>query len=53
MIAGGIRTHYYLRIPNVGDAVNPDLISALSGRPTVWTGDLGEPHLLATFGMRR
>jgi len=48
MIAGGIRTHYYLRIPNVGDAVNPDLISALSGRPTVWTGDLGEPHLLAT-----
>jgi len=48
MIAGAIRTHYYLRIPNVGDAVNPDLISALSGRPTVWTSDFGEPHLLAT-----
>lgn len=48
MTGGAIRTHYYLRIPNVGDAINPDLISALSGRPTVWTGDLSEPHLLAT-----
>jgi hypothetical protein len=48
MAHGAIRTHYYLRIPNVGDAINPDLITAMSGRPTVWTGDFSEPHLLAT-----
>lgn len=38
---------YFIRIPNVGDAINPSLISALTGRNVRHTADRTAPHLLA------
>ena len=38
---------YFIRVPNVGDAINPSLISALSGRKVQHAADRTAPHLLA------
>jgi len=46
-----ILTAYFLRIPNVGDRINPALIRALSGQQAVWTDDFSKPHLLACGSM--
>ena len=41
-----IRIHYFLRIPNIGDLINPTVVSAIAGEQTVHVGtDI--PHLLA------
>lgn len=45
--SGGIRISYFLRIPNVGDLINPSLITALTGEHTCHVRQLEEPHLLA------
>lgn len=47
MFARPIQLRYFLRIPNVGDRVNPDLIEALTGCPAVYSKRTNEPHLLA------
>lgn len=46
--AGPVRLRYFLRIPNVGDRINPPLVSALCGAETRFTVDAGRPHLLCT-----
>lgn len=38
---------YFIRIPNVGDTINPSLISALTGRQVRYATDRTEPHVLA------
>lgn len=47
-----VRLAYFVRIPNVGDLVNPALVTALSGLPTVHSRD-GAGHLLAIGSMMR
>ena len=47
-IAPPIRTAYFLRIPNVGDMVNSDIVTALTGRPVVHVAPSVKPHLLAS-----
>jgi hypothetical protein len=42
-----VRLAYFLRIPNVGDRVNPAIVTAISGIGTTFTSDLALPHLLA------
>ncbi len=42
-----IGLHYFLRIPNVGDLINPSVVAAVSGCPTAWTANRARPHLLA------
>jgi hypothetical protein len=42
---------YFLRIPNVGDRINPSLISALTGRDVRHIADRTAPHLLAIGSM--
>ncbi len=42
-----IRTAYFIRIPNVGDAVNPSLVNAITGQAVCHIGGQGGPHLLA------
>ena len=42
-----IRTAYFIRIPNVGDLVNPSLVAAIAGRAVCHAVDRGAPHLLA------
>lgn len=42
-----IRTAYFLRIPNVGDRVNPSVVTALTGRAVSRFAGHDEPHLLA------
>ena len=43
-----VRLKYYLRIPNVGDIVNPDIIERLTTVPTQYSKSDNKPHLLAT-----
>lgn len=43
---GPVRLRYFLRIPNVGDRLNPTLVSALTGAATRFTVDQRLPHLL-------
>ncbi|HHZ08727.1 MAG TPA: polysaccharide pyruvyl transferase family protein [Rhizobiales bacterium] len=45
-----LRLTYFVRIPNVGDLVNPPLVTALSGVPTVHSRGAGG-HLLAIGSM--
>lgn len=42
-----LRLSYFLRIPNVGDRINPDLVSALTGIETCHTRGNEAPYLLA------
>jgi glycosyltransferase involved in cell wall biosynthesis len=42
-----VPTAYFVRIPNVGDLINPALISYLTGRNVRHTSDRAAPHLLA------
>ncbi len=42
-----VRLNYFLRIPNVGDRINPAIVTAISKRPTVHVAGAGEPHLIA------
>jgi hypothetical protein len=42
-----LRLGYFLRIPNVGDRINPSLITSLTGRTTQFVTDYSQPHLLA------
>jgi Polysaccharide pyruvyl transferase len=42
-----IRLSYFFRIPNVGDRINPAIVSAVSGHPTVHVAGGLLPHLLA------
>lgn len=44
---GPVRIRYFLRIPNVGDRVNPLVIGGLSGTTTRHVPDADLPHLLA------
>ena len=46
-IERAIRAAYFIRIPNVGDRVNPSIITALTGRPVSRFAGQHEPHLLA------
>jgi hypothetical protein len=41
-----IRMHYFVRVPNVGDLVNPALVAAIAGKQTVRSRS--GPHLLAS-----
>lgn len=43
---GPVRIRYFLRIPNVGDRVNPLVIGGLSGTATRHVPDAELPHLL-------
>jgi Polysaccharide pyruvyl transferase len=45
--SSAIRTAYFLRVPNVGDRINADIVEALTGVPTLRVRDLRTPHLLA------
>ena len=45
-----IRLHYFVRIPNIGDLINPTLVGAMTGEQTVRAGS-DIPHLLATGSM--
>lgn len=47
-----LRLTYFIRIPNVGDLVNPPLVTALSGVPTVHSRGAGG-HLLAAGSVMR
>ncbi|MGI8738817.1 MAG: glycosyltransferase [Gammaproteobacteria bacterium] len=38
---------YFLRVNNIGDRINPAIVGAMAGRPTLWAGDRIRPHLLA------
>ncbi len=42
-----IRVAYFLRIPNVGDTINPSLVTAITGRGVAHAAGENEPHLLA------
>jgi hypothetical protein len=45
--AAAVRLLYFLRIPNVGDRVNPAVVTGLTGIHTRFTADPTVPHLLA------
>ena len=47
-----LRLTYFIRIPNVGDLINPPLVTALAGVPTVHSRG-GGGHLLAIGSMMR
>jgi hypothetical protein len=51
MICRPLRLRYFIRIPNVGDRINPAIVTELTGRQTVWVGAGAEPHLLAAGSM--
>jgi len=38
---------HFLRVNNIGDAVGPDLVSHLAGRPTLYSSDATRPRLFA------
>ena len=42
-----IRTAYFLRIPNVGDRINPSIVRALTGRAARHFSGQHQPHLTA------
>ena len=42
-----LRLNYFLRIPNVGDRINPTIVTAVSKRPTVHVAGVQVPHLVA------
>src|SRR3954469_22162404 len=42
-----LRLNYFLRIPNVGDRINPTIATAICKRPTVHVASTAEPHLFA------
>jgi hypothetical protein len=42
-----VRLNYFLRIPNVGDRINPAIVTAMSRRPTVYSPRAREPHLIS------
>lgn len=42
-----IRVAYFIRIPNVGDLVNPSVVTTVSGREVVFARRRDVPHLLA------
>lgn len=42
-----IRLRYFLRVRNVGDRINPQLIEALFGRRTIFVSGGDKPHLMA------
>lgn len=42
-----IPVSYFIRLPNIGDRINPQIVEAVTGRPARWTGDRDQPHLLA------
>lgn len=44
--AGSIRIRYFLRLPNVGDRINPSIVTALTAEPTRFERDDQLPHLL-------
>ena len=46
-----IRLNYFLRIPNVGDRINPAIVTAVSGHPTVHVAGSDDIHLLAAGSM--
>jgi len=46
-----IQANYFIRIPNVGDRINPTLISAISGRQCMLARSTDHPHLLAIGSM--
>lgn len=39
---------YFIRLPNIGDRINPEIVEAITRRPARWTGNRTQPHLLAT-----
>ena len=42
-----IRAAYFVRVPNVGDRINPSVVTAITGRATSRVASQNEPHLLA------
>ena len=42
-----IRLQYFLRIPNIGDLINPIIVSAVTGRRRAVRASSDAPHLLA------
>jgi hypothetical protein len=42
-----LRVRYFLRIPNVGDRINPLVVGPVAGMPIRFTADTTTPHLLA------
>jgi hypothetical protein len=42
-----LRLNYFLRIPNVGDRINPAIVTAISKRPTIHVAGGDDPHLCA------
>jgi hypothetical protein len=44
--SGSVRIRYFLRVPNVGDRVNPSIVTGLTGEPTRFECDDRLPHLL-------
>jgi pyruvyltransferase len=46
-----VRLHYFLRVKNIGDRVNPTIVSAATGHATRWTTDSQQDHLLAIGSM--
>lgn len=50
-VGTAVRVRYFLRIPNVGDRINPAVVTALTGLPTCVAGDGALPHLLCAGSM--
>lgn len=42
-----LRLHYFVRIPNFGDRINPAIVEAVSGEPTILDTRRDAPHLCA------
>ncbi len=53
LVAGSpaIPVNYFLRIPNFGDRLGPEIVEAVSGRQAVWCRDQRQPHILAIGSM--
>jgi hypothetical protein len=46
-----IRVAYFIRVHNVGDTVNPSVITAITGSPVIHISNQHEPHLVAIGSM--
>ena len=47
LVCRPLRLSYFLRVPNVGDRINPAIVTAISGRHTAHVAGCCEPHLVA------
>ncbi|MCX7099647.1 MAG: polysaccharide pyruvyl transferase family protein [Methylococcales bacterium] len=45
--AGPLRLRYFIRVNNIGDRINPTLISSITNKDTIWYPGIEKPHLVA------